>query len=134
MASRGTNCARWYPVDRIEFTTAYQHAIAGAEIDCLAVEALVPGVFVPVGEKQEEPFDLHALAIGKKFVQASRAQCRQSFEELVRDIEAFLFGQFVEESPVSQSRRPVPHLNWNSVDNLFSDLSGFRAGALTGSP
>ena len=28
----------------------------------------------------------------------------------------------------------VQHLNWNSVDNLFSDLSGFRSGALTSSP
>ena len=28
----------------------------------------------------------------------------------------------------------VQHLNWNSVDNLFSDLSGFRNGQLTGQP
>ncbi len=28
----------------------------------------------------------------------------------------------------------VQHLNWNSVDNLFSDLSGFRNGQLTGAP
>ena len=26
------------------------------------------------------------------------------------------------------------HLNWNSVDNLFSDLSGFRRGELQGQP
>ena len=28
----------------------------------------------------------------------------------------------------------VQHLNWNSVDNLFSDLSGFRRGELQGQP
>ena len=28
----------------------------------------------------------------------------------------------------------VQHLNWNAVDNLFSDLSGFRRGELQGQP
>jgi hypothetical protein len=65
------------------------------QIDCAPVEALEPGVAVPIGEEEEQALDLDAAAVGEQRPEAGGAECAEALHQNVHLMKTFLLGELI---------------------------------------
>jgi len=89
----------------IELAAPDQHALAFAEVEIILVKPFEPCMLMTVGKEEEEPFDLDAFAIGKKFLQATRAEVRHSLNQHIDLMESLATWQFIKQFKQGALRR-----------------------------
>ena len=81
----------------IEFAAFDQHALSFPKVEILLVKLFEPRMAVALSEEKEQPFHLDAFAIGKKFLQAARAEVRHSLSQHIDLMESLAARQFIKQ-------------------------------------
>src|SRR3546814_16407518 len=69
------------PVGRVQLATLDERARTGAEIDCILVQMLQPGVLMPVGKHDKQPSAHDAQAGATKLNQCSGAKVQRTHKK-----------------------------------------------------
>ena len=92
-------------INGVKASAPDQHPLAAAEVERVGIELLAPCMAVAVGEEEEEPFHLDALAVTEKLLHPPGSEVHRALHDHVCVVERGLAGEFVQKLQIGALRR-----------------------------